>query len=136
MFDTEAARENAEKTRKLYESGLAPKVMAALAHPTDCRIVEAESLPFGGEYRGFEQFAALIKKMSAEFSATKIEYLGCSASADTAVAELVIHFTCAKSGRSFDAPVLELVRFREGKIVELRPYYWDTAAVLEALGEV
>ena len=37
------------------------------------------------------------------------------------------------AGKSFSMPVLELLRFRDGKIVEIKPYYFDTTAVVAAL---
>ena len=34
------------------------------------------------------------------------------------------------SGEKSDWPLLQFLRFRNGKILELSPFYWDTATLL------
>jgi ketosteroid isomerase-like protein len=133
MSDTIEAESNLAKAQRLYESGLSPKVMAELGHPEDLTIIEADSLPYGGTYRGFGSLKGLGKGMSEAFSEMRLEYVGCIGEGDTIVAELLLHFTGRASGKSLSMPVLEIVRFRDGKMVEIKPFYFDTAATLEAL---
>ncbi|CAH1663698.1 MULTISPECIES: nuclear transport factor 2 family protein [unclassified Chelatococcus] len=94
---------------------------------------EAESLPYGGKWRGIDGWKALCKAIVTSWKgvkATPIEFLG--ETPDTIVIRLSLVGFSRRTGKSLDTTVLELWRFRDGQLREIIPYYWDTAALAAA----
>ena len=131
-----SAAANAKMIEGLYAAGMAPKVLFGMVDPDVIVICEAETLPYGGEYRGVEGFKALGQKIFGAFASMKADFHGCTASEDTVVAEITITLTGNKTGKTLACPALEMFKIKDGKIVEIRPFYWDTAAVNKAAAEL
>ena len=98
----------------------------ALLHP-DFVVHEAASLPYGGDYRGAEGWAALVGAVVQAWSGFRLEPLGVIAE-DKGV--MVVKFNVSgrsrSSGRSFNMPVAEIWRIEDGKLLDISPFYWDT----------
>jgi ketosteroid isomerase-like protein len=45
-----------------------------------------------------------------------------------------VHARARATGRELDFPILQTIRVAEGRISEVRPFYWDTAAIANACG--
>ncbi|HKT73751.1 MAG TPA: nuclear transport factor 2 family protein [Steroidobacteraceae bacterium] len=96
-------------------------------------VEEAASLPYGGVYRGTEGWLALCSAVVgtwAKFSLQLLEYAG--ESADSLVIRFAISGRSRKTGKSFESTVLELWRFKDGKLFRIYPYYFDTALLAAA----
>ncbi|MBX3538916.1 MAG: nuclear transport factor 2 family protein [Chelatococcus sp.] len=94
---------------------------------------EAEGLPYGGAWRGIAGWKALCKQIVGTWAGLKvvpIEFLG--ETADTIVLRLRLTGRSRRTGVAIDTTVMELWRFRDGKLREILPYYWDTAALVAA----
>ncbi len=52
---------------------------------------------------------------------------------DVVIVRSHVHAQARATGQSVDYPLLQFIRIRQGRILELRPFYWDTAALLPAL---
>ena len=130
------SKENVEIVRRLFEA-VERRNLAGVLGAYDAEIVirEAESLPYGGEYRGHEgaqkhAFAYLHtwgdlqtideQKLDAEFF--------------DAGDSVVVSWRqrAARDGRKFDSPAASVYKLRAGKIVESEMFQ-DTAAVLRFL---
>jgi ketosteroid isomerase-like protein len=46
-----------------------------------------------------------------------------------------VHVRARATGLELDFPILQTITIRQGRIAEVRPFYWDTAAIAEACGE-
>lgn len=93
----------------------------------DFLLEEAAGLPYAGTYRGVDGWRALSKAIVATwggFRARILEFPG--ETADTLVVRLAISGRSRKTGTPFESTVLELWRFRDGRLREIVPYYWDT----------
>ncbi len=44
-----------------------------------------------------------------------------------------VYAVARATGRQIDWPLLQFFKFRNARILELRPFHWDTAAMLPAL---
>lgn len=100
----------------------------------DAVLHEAESLPYGGTWRGKAMLRAGVQRMYEAWAEMLFEVEEVTAGGDIAI---VLLHTSAKghsSGKSYAFPVCELWRFRDGKVIELRPFYWDTRRALEVWG--
>ena len=96
---------------------------------------QAEGLPYGGTYVGFNEWTKMFAK-SAEFFDLEIEkepvYLG-----DTSKNEVIIYFTikgkAKKSGKTLSMPISEHFDLKNGKITAIRAFYFDTKQFTEFL---
>lgn len=100
--------------------------MAAMLHP-DFVVVEPEGLPYRGVYRGVDGWFALTKAVIGAWGTFKLETLEhLGETADSFVVRFGLSGRSRKTGRSFETTVLELWRFKDGKLIEILPYYFDT----------
>ena len=122
---------NIEIVRELYEAGTAGDLERMLRHIDPGFICyEAPSLPYGGEYHGPEGLSRLFTAVFSRFDAFKVEVKELLDAGPTVVVIINLRVTLKGSGRTVEMPVVEIWRLREGKVVELRPFYWDTAQLL------
>lgn len=92
------------------------------------------SLPYGGFYRGhegFRQAVAAYGRAWTDVESTDFEFF---ASGDTVMVLSRMRARAVTSGRTINMPVAELFRMKNGKVVEVWPFNYDTAAMLDVLG--
>ena len=99
----------------------------------DCVLHEAPSLPYGGIYHGRETMKRTLAGVISGFDAFETEIRNYLAGGDEVVVHLRIKGVGRVSRQPFDVPIMELWRIREGKVVELRPFLYDTAAIASIL---
>lgn len=100
----------------------------------DCVLHEADGLPYGGVYHGRALMKDTLKEVVARFDEFECEIRNYLAGGDE---EVVVHLHLKGVGREsrkpFSMPVMELWRVRDGRVVELRPFLYDSAAMAQAL---
>ena len=106
--------------------------VAATLDP-DCVIFQPASLPYGGEWRGHSGFEAWMKAFAEQWSSLQVKDSELYPNGDVIVSKSHVYAVAKSTGRDADWPLLQFFRVRNGKIVELRPFHWDTASMLEAL---
>jgi ketosteroid isomerase-like protein len=100
----------------------------------DVELHQAEALPYGGIWRGhdgMEQFFLAMARTWEAFEMVEQEFLAAS---ETAVVLTHVHARARATGREIDFPILQSIRVVDGLISEVRPFYWDTAAIANACG--
>jgi uncharacterized protein len=93
---------------------------------------QAETLPYGGTWRGhdgMERFFVAMSQTWADFEMVEQEFLSTSR---TAVVLTQVHARARATGRGLDFPILQTIRVVDRRIIEVRPFYWDTAAIVAA----
>lgn len=101
---------------------------AVRAHMADTLVItEAASLPYAGEFRGADALRDLFVLVSGFWDGLVIERRGITAGGDTVIGELFLSGRAKRTGERFAMPVLELWRLEDGKVTEIRPFYFDTA---------
>jgi uncharacterized protein len=101
----------------------------------DVVLHQAEALPYGGTWRGHEGMARFFLAMSEvweSFNMVEQEFLATGA---TAVVLTQVHVRARATGRELAFPILQTVTVKDGQIIEIRPFYWDTAAIANACSE-
>ena len=103
--------------------------IAATLDP-ECVIYQPRSLPYGGEWRGhrgFEQWMQAFAQVwaSLEVKGTELISLG-----DVVMSRSEVTAKRHGSDQTFHWPLLQYFRFRNCLILELWPFYWDTASLL------
>jgi len=105
--------------------------MGALMHP-EFYVEQAASLPYGGVHRGLAGWLALQRTRIATWKdevAELVSLIG-DPEGDEFGMMARLRGRTPKAGKQFDMQVFELVRFQDGKIIEIRPFYWDTHALV------
>jgi ketosteroid isomerase-like protein len=116
-------------------SGDATQIQA-LCHP-DMLVEDPESLPYGGSYQGFAGMCEVAGKLFAAVADWKVETEGIIGDPGGDDFVLVQRMTgrAASTGRPIDMSILERYTFRDGLLVSIRPYYWDTKAIIDLLSQ-
>ena len=95
------------------------------------------SLPWRGEYRGYDGF-----KKSADWffgvwddlQMRDLRFVG-DGTSDKVFAVSRVTGKSKATGESLEMPLAEMFTLRDGKIIEVRPFYFDTAEMLRVIGE-
>jgi ketosteroid isomerase-like protein len=127
------AATNIEKVRQAYvnlDSGNVDGFFADFAE--DVVAYEADGLPYAGVFKSLSECRRLFNEMMTAWSHVQWDVKEFAGGGDIVVVAFDATFTARKSGKTFKMPILELWRFREGKVVELRPFYYDTHYIREA----
>jgi len=95
----------------------------------DFVIREAESLPFHAVYHGKSGLRDLYAYMTGYWTNFRAELKAVTVGDNYIVGLLEASGTAKSTGRSFSMPIAEIIRLREGKIVEIYPIWWDTMHV-------
>ncbi|WP_159839659.1 nuclear transport factor 2 family protein [Nocardia sp. CY41] len=91
---------------------------------------QAESLPYGGTWRGhdgMERFFHAMRDTWEKFDMREQRFL---AAGETAVVHTEVHARARATGRELSFAILQTIGFADGRIAEVRPFYWDTAAIV------
>lgn len=114
---------NRELTRRFYAAA-AKADMATMTETLSDKlvIVEGDSLPFAGSYRGKDALMKLANIVHAHFGGMSLQLHEVGASGDWTFALLDI----CPSGRAERVSLVETARYdADGKMVEIRPFYFD-----------
>jgi uncharacterized protein len=98
----------------------------------DVVLHQAATLPYGGIWRGhdgMEQFFLAMSRTWEAFEMVDQEFLSTS---ETAVVLTQVHARSRATGRELDFPILQTIHVVDARIAEVRPFYWDTAAIAAA----
>ncbi|RUT68434.1 nuclear transport factor 2 family protein [Flavobacterium cupreum] len=129
--------ENLKVVAKYYESLFKTRDFTTIATLIEPGAIyyQAEGLPYGGTFTGFEEWTKMYAK-SAEFFELQIEKEPVYFS-DASKNEIIIYFTikakAKKSGKTLLLPISEHVDLKDGKITAIRPFYYDTKQFAEFL---
>lgn len=107
--------------------------IAATLDP-ECVLHQPALLPYGGEWRGPAGFEAWMKAFGRQWAALEVSRPEFHPSGDIVVVRSHVYAKARATGRDVDWPLLQIFRVHDGRILELRPFQWDTAAMLPALG--
>lgn len=102
----------------------------------DFRIIEADSLPFAGEYTGKGALQELYGKVFAFWEDASLDTRDITISEDHAIVMLTINATSRHDGQRLAMPLCEVFHLRGDKICGITPYYFDTDAIARATGHV
>jgi ketosteroid isomerase-like protein len=98
----------------------------------DVELHQADALPYGGTWRGYDGLARFFLRMGEvweSFDMVEQEFL---ATGETAVVLTRIRSRARATGRELGFPVLQTITVKDGRITEVRPFYWDTRAIADA----
>ncbi len=95
--------------------------------------IQAEGLPYGGRYNGFDQWMGMFGQVSGLFDLVLVgepKYY-VKNEKGTVIVEFKVRFTSKVNGHSIEMPVLEIIEVKNDKISQISPYYFDTKAIAD-----
>lgn len=99
---------------------------------SDVVLHQAVALPYGGTWRGhdgMERFFLAMSQAWEAFDMVEQDFLGTEG---TPVVLTQVHARARATGQELDFPILQTISVKDGRICEVRPFYWDTAAIARA----
>lgn len=104
---------------------------------TDVVYAQAVGLPYGGTYHGLPEMMKMFIKSSEYSSMIVVDGWRLSTNSVTkkVIASFTVRSTAKKSGKVLDMAIQESFALRDGKIVGITPFYFDTKTFVEFLNE-
>jgi ketosteroid isomerase-like protein len=115
--------------------GTADFALLAPFFSPDVVLHQAETLPYGGtwrRHRGIERFFLAMSRTWEVFDMVEQRFL---ATAGPLVVLTRVHARSRATGRELDFPILQTITVDDGRITEVHPFYWDTAAIASACSQ-
>lgn len=101
----------------------------------DFAVIEADGMPYGGEWKGVDGFQKLFGAMNETyFSGLDIVQQTVMTDGERVVALFKLSGIAQPSGIEVDTEIAEVTEFKDGLVHRLKPFYWDTKAIAEAFG--
>lgn len=128
---TTAAEENRRVVAGLYAAIQAGDMDTALSlfDPEDVELHESPSLPFSGSWRGLDDVTKGIGEVAKVLDMSKVRVGQLVADEDAVVAIIELPTLPEFNPDTPMVALAELFRLRAGKIIEIRPYYWEPTAL-------
>jgi uncharacterized protein len=124
-----SAQSNIDTVRQTYAALAHGNAAAAMANFHDAMVlIEPESLPYGGTYKGLAEVGAAIGTISQYVDLAGLKLDRVLADDDTAVAYVTATWQ-NPDGTTLEVPMRECYQFSDSKIIEMRVFYWDVAAL-------
>ncbi len=89
---------------------------------------QSPDLPWGGEFRGHAGYHDWAQQMSRAFDRLEVKDSRFHTTGDTVVVTCRLVTRSRASGEMLDLPMTQVVRVRDERIVEFRPFYWNVPA--------
>ena len=125
---------NVDIIRKLYETTKEGDIEYAksVLHP-DMVLYECESLPYRGVHHGLQGFLKVVEIAMQTWKDLQIVPKQFIDADDYVIVMVRLIWTNQKTGEPAETDLAEFWKFKDGKIIEILPFYWDTAAMLKTL---
>jgi ketosteroid isomerase-like protein len=134
MSNTEDQQKNINIVRTTLDNARAGRLDDARPFFADDFILyEAEGLPFGGVYRGWQGYLEVLDKLNKFWSAGRAqasrEFIPYGEN------KVIIHFTLdghiTKNGKHVQMPIVAIWELKDGKIYSIRPFFFDTKLIAD-----
>jgi ketosteroid isomerase-like protein len=125
---------NRDIVAEIYEAangGDLPRLESRF-HP-DIVLHQAASLPYGGEYVGRQATMGCLVKMFTEYlEVGGLTVRNIAVDGDLVISAVDLTATARRTGKDVSMPFRECFQLRDGLVVDLQPFYYDTAAFAAA----
>ena len=116
--------------RYMQEGGSFAEFAATLAN--DVVLHQSPDLPWGGEYVGPKRYEEWARAMSAVFDRVDMQNPRFFEQGDTVVIVGTLATRIRATGETMELPMTQVVTVKDGKITDLRPFYWNVPAYVAA----
>jgi ketosteroid isomerase-like protein len=126
MSEISTTEQNRDVIRRLYaavQSGDGPAIAELIAD--DCVLSQSGGHPVPGTWNGREQMMQGMSQVFAAIHNTGVTVHEIVADGPSRVIGLVDALGRDARGETYEMPVAECFKLRDGKVIEIRPFYWD-----------
>ncbi len=102
----------------------------------DVVLHQADNLPYGGTWCGHDGLERFFLAMSGVWDRFEMAEQTFLADESPLVVLTHVRARARSTGRELDFPILQTITIDAGRISEIRPFYWDTAAVADVCSRV
>ena len=107
-------------------------ILAQAFHP-DVVVREPRSLPYAGDWQGYDGLQALFRLMSDAWSDMQVLGMTAARENDKVFMTCTLRLTVRATGRIIEQPFAEALTFRDGLVADATPFYHDTHAIVASL---
>ncbi|WP_433544591.1 nuclear transport factor 2 family protein (plasmid) [Streptomyces sp. CA-294286] len=98
----------------------------------DVVLHQAAGLPYGGTWRGHAGIEGGVRAMAEVWELFEFVEQDFLVTGETSVVLTRVRARARATGRELSFPILQTLTVRDGRIAEVRPFYWDTWAIADA----
>ena len=90
---------------------------------------EGSGMPFAGTYHGADGFLAFLQLFNDTFDIAELAPVRTYVTEDPdwLIGELSLRATLRSNGAPYESSILEMWQFKDGKVVNIKPHYFDAA---------
>lgn len=92
-------------------------------------------LPFGRDYRGWDDYLQFFKTFASYFTDIKASDQELVPHGDKVIVMSRLSGRVAKTGKPVSFPIVAVWQVKNGKVVDIVPFYYDTKAICDLLSE-
>ena len=130
MSEVDAAQQNQKIVEVLLANGHAGRWDIVRPHIADDIVLHVPAgLPFGGDYRGWQGYTDILKKIGAFFTELKASPREFATVGNKVVVMARLSGRIAKNGKPISFPLTDIWELKDGKVVEITAFYYDTKAI-------
>jgi uncharacterized protein len=130
MSDNEAAQKNVQIVQTLLANGHAGRWDIVRPLVADDVVLHLpKGLPFGGDYRGFEGYKEILAKIGGFFTELKGGPREFATVGSKVIVMTRLAGRIARNGRPISFPLTDIWEIRDGKVVEITAFYYDTREI-------
>lgn len=98
----------------------------------DVVLHQADALPYGGTWRGHQGMERFMVAMSKAWESFEMVEQTFVSAKNPIVVLTQVRARARASGQQLEFPILQTITVEAGQITDVRPFYWDTAAIAQA----
>jgi uncharacterized protein len=125
---------NLEIVKIMLENGHAGRWDIVRPYVSDSLVMHVPpSLPFGGEYHGWKGYQAILKSIVSFFSELKAGPREFASVGHKVIVTATLTCRVARNGKTISFPLTDIWELKDGKVVEITAFYYDTKAIADAI---
>ncbi len=129
-----SSEDNVQIVEAYYQAkstGNVENILATL-HP-EFKLYEVQSLPYKGTWEGYSGAAEYFDAFMKVWQNPLMQGLEFFDIGSEVVARFTLKATASNTSKQIEMPITEFIKVKDGKVVEILPFYQDTAKVAEAV---
>jgi ketosteroid isomerase-like protein len=127
------ANDNVQIVRTMLDNGLAGRWDVVRPYVSDNLVLRVpKGLPFGGDLHGWDGYMQALKNLSGFFSDIKIGKTDLVPYGDKVIVVSSLTGRIAKNGNPVSFPLTEIWEVKDGKVVDILAFFYDTKTICDA----
>jgi ketosteroid isomerase-like protein len=132
MSDSEALK----VVKTMAENGIKGNWDVVRQYVSDDLVMHVPAgLPFGRDYHGWDDYIQFFKTFAGYFTDMKASEQEFASFANKVVVMSRLSGRVAKTGKPISFPITAIWEVKDGKVVDIVPFYYDTKAISDLLSE-